>query len=138
MGTQFLLEGRSRNILSTTIMKAFIAIFALVAAALGEPESDPQFMYAHHAAMPAHHTAGMVQYSSGAVVPDDTLSVKAAKVQHHNAKVFEYAKKPYMHYAAPMVYTNPMVPTVAAKPIVYTKPVVPAVHTYAAKPMVYT
>merc|ERR1712038_1544863 len=37
---------------------------------------------------------GMVQHANGAVVPDDTLSVKAAKVDHLSAKATAYLNKP--------------------------------------------
>merc|ERR1711992_304327 len=51
-------------------------------------------------------TLGMVHHANGAVVPDDTLSVKAAKVDHLNAKATAYLNKPIV----------PLVQTVAAKP----------------------
>merc|ERR1712038_1416357 len=55
-------------------------------------------------------TLGMVHHANGAVVPDDTLSVKAAKVDHLNAKATAYLNKPIV----------PLVQTVAAKPVVQT------------------
>ena len=53
----------------------------------------------------------MVYHANGAVVPDDTLSVKAAKINHFNLKAHEYAKKGYVSYVAPYaaaaVYAHP-------------------------------
>jgi len=98
-------------------MKIF-AIFALVALAAAEPEAeaDPQYvvptMY-HHAAVPqmmyhhggAHASAGLVQHANGAVVPDETPSVKAAKASHLTAKAVEYANKyAYSPYVASSYY----------------------------------
>merc|ERR1712045_86470 len=41
-----------------------------------------------------------VKHANGAVVPDDTLSVKAAKVDHLNAKATAYLNKPLVTVAA--------------------------------------
>merc|ERR1712045_896703 len=47
-----------------------------------------------------------VKHANGAVVPDDTLSVKAAKVDHLNAKATAYLNKPLVTVAAqPLVQT---------------------------------
>merc|ERR1711962_1638720 len=49
-------------------------------------------------------TLGMVHHADGAVVPDDTLSVKAAKVDHLNAKATAYLNKPVVQtVASPVV-----------------------------------
>ena len=99
----------------------------------------------HH--LGAHATAGYVKHMNGAVVPDDTASVKAAKGLHmaakHNAAVNGYAMpyvyQPLVKPVAPVVKTveveAPKVVSYKApemKPITYTKPLV------YAKPMVYT
>jgi len=42
-----------------------------------EPKDDPK--------LTPHHTSGYVKYNSGAIVPEDTASVKLAKAQHHEA-----------------------------------------------------
>merc|ERR1712213_242324 len=84
-------------------MKAFVAV-AMAAAAQAAPEADPQLLLANPVVYGTAHTQtlGMVHHANGAVVPDDTLSVKAAKVDHLN--------KPIV----------PVVQTVAAKPVVQT------------------
>merc|ERR1711983_349212 len=113
MGLQFQLylrKARSTKILSST-MKAFVAV-AMAAAAQAAPEADPQLLLAQPQVYlgNAHaQTMGMVHHANGAVVPDDTLSVKAAKVDHLNAKATAYLNKPVV----------PLVQTVAAhQPIV--------------------
>merc|ERR1712109_202740 len=74
-------------------------------------------------------TAGFVQHHNGAVVPQDTDSVKAAKVQHHAAKNTAY------YNAAPkkVVYSN--VPAMPLRHYLTKKVQVqtPA-HTYAINP----
>merc|ERR1711983_135678 len=101
-------EGKEyKNLFST--MKAFVAV-ALAAAAQAAPEADPQLLLAQpqvHVYGNAHaQTMGMVQHANGAVVPDDTLSVKAAKVDHLNAKATAYLNKPLVTVAAqPLVQT---------------------------------
>merc|ERR1711992_340535 len=96
---------------------------------------------------------GMVQHANGAVVPDDTLSVKAAKVDHLSAKATAYLNKPLVqavHTVAQPLYTtgysglyNPyyFIPTVAktviptvAKTIVKT----PTVAKSLVAPVVYS
>merc|ERR1712152_119732 len=50
----------------------------------------------------------MVQHSNGAVVPDDTFAVKAAKVDHLTAKAKTYLSKPIVglvHSLAPVGQT---------------------------------
>merc|ERR1712147_56160 len=101
-------EGKKyKNLFST--MKAFVAV-ALAATAQAAPEADPQLLLAQpqvHVYGNAHaQTMGMVQHANGAVVPDDTLSVKAAKVDHLNAKATAYLNKPLVTVAAqPLVQT---------------------------------
>lgn len=94
-------------------MKFYVAFVALlaIAAAESDADSDPflQYGYPTHAGVyaqhPAHATAGFQVYSNGAVVPQDTYSVQAAKAQHHSAKAFEYAKKAHVPYLYnPSVY----------------------------------
>jgi len=97
-------------------MKFFI-IASLIAFVAAEAESDPAHLYAiHHGG--THMTNGFVQYSNGAVVPQDTASVMAAKGAHLNAKAMVH---PYHILKA-------VVPTVKATPeMTETKKVV----TYA-------
>merc|ERR1712079_57809 len=99
MGLQFQLylrKARSTKTLFST-MKAFVAV-AMAAAAQAAPEADPQLLLANpavHVYGNAHtQTMGMGQHANGAVVPDDTLSVKAAKVDHLSAKATAYLNKP--------------------------------------------
>jgi len=102
-------------------MKAFVAV-ALAAAAQAAPEADPQVLLAHQPLVYGNaHTQvhSQVKHANGAVVPGDTLSVKAAKVQHLAAKANAYLNKP-------LVYTHPVVQTVAA----------PFVHQTVASPVV--
>merc|ERR1712241_1011124 len=113
MGLQFQLylrKARSTKTLFST-MKAFVAV-AMAAAAQAAPEADPQLLLANPLVYGTAHTQtmGMVHHANGAVVPDDTLSVKAAKVDHLNAKATAYLNKPIV----------PLVQTVAAKPVVQT------------------
>merc|ERR1711935_181489 len=60
---------------------------------VAEPEAEPQ-----------HHTAGFVAYTNGALVPEDTDSVKAAKIQHLTAKAALYAHQMPLKYYQPQVY----------------------------------
>jgi len=117
---------------NTTTMNRFVTLFALVAAAFAEPEAnaeaDPQLLVYGN----AHTSAGLVHHpASGAVVPDETLSVKAAKHQHLTAK-----------FGLPLAYSAPHFvaaqPAVIAKPVV-AKPVVAAntVLPYTALPLTY-
>merc|ERR1712033_112425 len=64
-----------------------------------------------------------VQHANGAVVPGETLSVKAAKAQHLTAKANAYLNKP-------LVYTAPVVRT----PVVHQT--LPVVHQTVASPVV--
>ena len=92
-----------------------IALFALVAVAIAEPEG--QHVVAA-AAAPVHYTAGMVHHlASGAVVPQDTASVQVAKAQHHAAKA--YANMPYHYQPFNYYYQMPYVHQTVA-PYVYT------------------
>merc|ERR1712012_161984 len=104
------LEGKKYKTIFST-MKAFVAV-AMAAAAQAAPEADPQLLLANPVVYGTAHTQtmGMVHHANGAVVPDDTLSVKAAKVDHLNAKATAYLNKPIV----------PVVQTVAAKPVVQT------------------
>merc|ERR1712080_591805 len=81
------LEGVAFSKLSKThsIMFRFVALFALVAVAAAEPQ------WVHPYAV---HNAAHLKTPSG-----DTVSVQAAKIQHHQLKAAEYAKKAYVPYA---------------------------------------
>ena len=110
----------------------------------------------HH--LGAHATAGYVKHMNGAVVPQDTASVKAAKGLHmaakHNAALNGYAMpyvyQPLVKPVAPVVKTveveSPKVVSYKAPVVTYTKPVVtqpitytvPTAHHVAAPITTYT
>merc|ERR1711994_908992 len=80
------LEGVAFSKLSKThIMFRFVALFALVAVAAAEPQWINPYM--------GVHSAAHLKTASG-----DTVSVQAAKIQHHQLKAAEYAKKAYVPY----------------------------------------
>merc|ERR1712117_789634 len=86
-----------------------------------------------------------VHHANGAVVPDDTLSVKVAKAQHLNAKATAYLNKPLVHALLPQVAAAApavVAPVVTKKVVQVAKPVVsyhglttPLVHS---SPVTYT
>merc|ERR1712223_492568 len=127
---------------SNSIMFRFVALFALVAVAAAEPESDSDAFMQYHHGDEAHMKT----------VTGDTASVAAAKEDHFQMKAAEYAKKgyaapyaygsfPYQTYGYPyhhqqqFVYKTPMVNAAVYKNHVAT----PAVYnTAAVRPSVYT
>jgi len=101
-------------------MFRFVALFALVAVAAAEPQWGYPYMGVHNA---AH-----LKTASG-----DTVSVQAAKVQHHQLKAAEYAKKAYVPYTyASNVVAAPVASAVYSAPATYAAATVPV--TYAAAP----
>merc|ERR1711962_1651068 len=67
-------------------MKAFVAVFAGVAAASAAPEADP-YLLAHPVYLDPHATSGeSVELPTGEVVPDTTNAVKLATADHLLAK----------------------------------------------------
>merc|ERR1739838_724126 len=88
MGLQFqTYSGRHHRNFNIKTMKAFVALFSLVASALAE--ADPYWT-------PAVYTpSGLVAHANAAVVPDYTPAQKAAAAQHLTAKANEYAFKGY-------------------------------------------
>merc|ERR1711894_391873 len=106
MGLQFHLNLRkARSTNRSSKMKAFVATVAMAAATSAAPEA----MHHHNLMMPMVygnvHSQGMVHHSNGAVVPDDTYAVKAAKVDHLTAKAQAYLNKPLVMAAQPVVQT---------------------------------
>merc|ERR1711862_527787 len=76
---------------SQSKMKAFVAVFAGIAAASAAPKADP-WLVAHPAVYlgDAHtQTGDQGEYPNGAVAPDNTLSVKAATADHLLAKALQ-------------------------------------------------
>merc|ERR1711962_278944 len=120
-------EGKKYKNLTPT-MKAFVAV-ALAAAAQAAPEADPQVLLAQPLVYGNAHTQihSEVKHANGAVVPDDTLSVKVAKAQHLTAKANAYLNKP-------LVYTAPVVKTVATAPVVHQTVASPIVSYTGAYP----
>merc|ERR1712117_457827 len=142
MGTQFHLEGSPASSLKKLdrffrprppiTMKMFL-VLASVAAVCAEHEADPQLLLHTPYVKPVvpvvdatHYTAGVQKFSNGAVVPEDTMSVKLAKAQHFQAKAVEYMKKPYM--VAPVVYKAPIAPVAPLAHHTYA----PYTYPYAA------
>merc|ERR1712012_857917 len=113
----------------------FLVIASVLAFVAAEPETF------HH--LGAHATAGYVKHMNGAVVPDDTASVKAAKGLHmaakHNAALNGYAM-PYVYQ--PLV--KPVAPVVkpveveAPKVVSYKAPAVPYTKPVVTQPITYT
>merc|ERR1712173_460964 len=66
---------------------------------------------------------GQQKFDNGAIVPEDTVSVKLAKAQHAEAHAAAAA------YKAPVVYKAPIAPVVYKAPIAPVAPL--AHHTYA-------
>jgi len=89
-------------------MKAFATV-ALAAAASAAPEAHHHFL-----AQPLVYShGGMVQHSNGAVVPDDTFAVKAAKVDHLTAKAKTYLSKPLVGLVHSLA-ASPVAQTIAS------------------------
>merc|ERR1711993_181162 len=153
MGTQFLdiVIGRcttQQTQLNSTMFR-FVALFALVAVAAAEPESDSDAFMQYHHGDEAHMKT----------VTGDTASVAAAKEYHFQMKAAEYAKKgyaapyaygsfPYQTYGYPyhhqqqFVYKTPMVnaavyKNAAVRPVVYKNQVAQQQFVYKT-PSVYT
>ena len=75
-----------------------------MACAFAEPEADPQLLAINPFTYVNAHSqsANLVKHPSGAVTPDETASVKAAKLQHLSAKAYSW---PYMSgYTMPYTY----------------------------------
>merc|ERR1711953_313833 len=107
MGLQFHSNLRKAKY-KTTTMKAFTTI-ALAAAASAAPEAHHQFF-----GQPlVYSQGGMVHHSNGAVVPDDTFAVKAAKVEHLTAKAKTYLSKPVVGLVHSLAAT-PVAQTIAS------------------------
>merc|ERR1712223_1018148 len=126
---------------SNSTMFRFVALFALVAVAAAEPESDSDAFMQYHHGDEAHMKT----------VTGDTASVAAAKEDHFQMKAAEYAKKgyaapyaygsfPYQTYGYPYHHQQQYVDkTPMVNAAVYKTPVVtPAVYNNAAvRPVVY-
>jgi len=67
-------------------MKAFVAVFASVAAASAAPKADPGLLLVD----PHASTGETVEHPNGAVVPDDTNSVKLARAHHLTVKAHTF------------------------------------------------
>lgn len=85
-------------------MKAFVALFALVA--LVAADADPlwslplAYNRLAYSNLAMASSPGMITYANGATVPMDTPAVNAAKINHLNAKALTYANR----WAVPAVH----------------------------------
>merc|ERR1712172_484466 len=89
-------------------MKFLILASLFVLSVVADPEAEAQ-----HGLDLTHKTSGFVRYTNGAITPEDTDSVKAAKIQHHTLKAaltddkktpFTYAVNPFHQVYQPQVY----------------------------------
>merc|ERR1711981_944734 len=118
MGTQFLDVDVGRCMINLTnkpnsTMFRFVALFALVAVALAEPEADAQWL--------------VNPYNTVAGVP----------VVNHVVKPLVYNQVPVVKSVVkPIVYNQVPVVTPVVKPVVYSRPAAPVV-TPVVKPVVY-
>jgi hypothetical protein len=92
-------------------MKFLIIASLFVLSVVAEPEAEAQWQgpymvpeaKAQHGL--THKTSGFVRYTNGAITPEDTESVKAAKIQHHTLKAATYAAiNPFHQVYQPKVY----------------------------------
>merc|ERR1712083_206484 len=123
------------------IIDSFLAIVA------AEPETELQNLG-------PHSTHGFVRYPNGALVPEDTASVKAAKTLHHTAKTTAkfngYSAAPYPYLLKVLAPKKIEEPTETEKiiatpifnqfgivnPLIYTHNNVPAVVGVERTPLV--
>merc|ERR1711971_48703 len=89
-------------------MKFLILASLFVLSVVADPEAEAQ-----HGLDLTHKTSGFVRYTNGAITPEDTDSVKAAKIQHHTLKAaltdnkktpVTYAVNPFHQVYQPQVY----------------------------------
>merc|ERR1712172_410861 len=89
-------------------MKFLILASLFVLSVVADPEAEAQ-----HGLDLTHKTSGFVRYTNGAITPEDTDGVKAAKIQHHTLKAalndnkktpFTYAVNPFHQVYQPQVY----------------------------------
>merc|ERR1712051_9913 len=91
-------------------MKFLILASLFVLSVVADPEAQAQ-----HGLDLTHKTSGFVRYTNGAITPEDTASVKAAKIQHHTLKAaltddllkktpVTYAVNPFHQVYQPQVY----------------------------------
>lgn len=109
-------------------LKIYLKVaLGIAAAAQAAPAADPQLLLANPLVYNGNaHTqtlGGLVQHANGAVVPVDTLSVKAARLNHLNSKAaVAYMNTPHVHFVhQPIVQSvaNPMVSNTVAYPYFY-------------------
>merc|ERR1712083_684196 len=92
-------------------MKFLILASLFVLSVVADPEAEAQIR--EPGLDLTHKTSGFVRYTNGAITPEDTDSVKAAKIQHHTLKAalndekktpFTYAVNPFHQVYQPQVY----------------------------------
>jgi len=85
-------------------MKFLIIGSLFVLSVSARPDAEPQFYRKG-----IDHTSGFVRYTNGAIVPDDTASVKAVKAEHLMAKAYadsEFETPEIIGERTPDVYNN--------------------------------
>merc|ERR1712172_327982 len=104
-------------------MKFLILASLFVLSVVADPEAEAQ-----HGLDLTHKTSGFVRYTNGAITPEDTDSVKAAKIQHHTLKAaltdnkktpVTYAVNPFHQVYQPQVYGLHRQHQIFADPRVY-------------------
>merc|ERR1711936_598803 len=147
MGVKFCLGGRGADIEFITMK--YLIIVSLLAIVAAEPEAELLNLE-------PHSTHGFVRYPNGALVPEDTASVKAAKTLHHTAKTTAkfngYSAPPYPYLLKVLTPKKIEEPTVSEtekiiaapifnqfgiiNPLIYTHNNVPAVVGVERTPLV--
>jgi len=114
-------------------MKFLILASLFVLSVVAEPEAEPQ-----------HHTAGFVRYTNGALVPEDTDSVKLAKAAHLSTKAFQpmplqYVLKNMKTLKTPVTYAGTPYAHMPLNPYygVYQPQVYGLQHQKVVAPQVY-
>merc|ERR1712141_676486 len=144
MGVKFCLGGRGADIEFITMK--YLIIVSILAIVAAEPEAELLNLG-------PHSTHGFVRYPNGAMVPEDTASVKAAKTLHHTSKTtakFNGYSAPYPYLLKVLAPKKIEEPTETEKiiatpifnqfgivnPLIYTHNNVPAVVGVERTPLV--
>merc|ERR1712153_223594 len=84
-------------------MKFLILASLFVLSVVADPEAEAEAIRPLDL---THKTSGFVRYTNGAITPEDTDSVKAAKIQHHTLKaaLTDNKKTPFAYVFNHQVY----------------------------------
>merc|ERR1712086_481399 len=84
-------------------MKFLILASLFVLSVVADPEAEAEAIRPLDL---THKTSGFVRYTNGAITPEDTDSVKAAKIQHHTLKaaLTDNKKTPFAYAFNHQVY----------------------------------